>query len=200
MGDLKSGAGCPSRGRHSSGVRQRGYLVALAVRGYKARKAGSWTCANGIHDTLIWTKKGTMMAKERTLSIIKPDATERNITGEINSVIEKAGLRIVAQKRARWKRKDAEAFYAEHKERPFFKDLCKFMTSGPIILQVLEGEGAIKKYRELMGATDPAEAKRGTLRKKFAESKGRNAVHGSDSPKSATREIRLNFRAPEIVG
>jgi nucleoside-diphosphate kinase len=129
------------------------------------------------------------MATERTFSILKPDATNRNLTGEINAVIEKAGLRIVAQKR-----------YAEHKERPFFKELVSFMTSAPIVLQVLEGDDAVAKYREIMGATDPEAAKRGTIRKKFALSKGENSVHGSDSLKSASREIKLFFTAKEIVG
>ncbi len=140
------------------------------------------------------------MAIERTFSIIKPDATKRNLTGEINAVIEGAGLRIVAQKRVKWTKAQAQEFYAEHKERPFFKELVSFMTSEPIVLQVLEGEDAVAKYREVMGATDPAEAKRGTIRKKFALSKGENSVHGSDSPKSAAREIKLNFIAKEIVG
>lgn len=140
------------------------------------------------------------MAVERTFSIIKPDATQRNLTGEINALIEKAGLRIVAQKRVKWTKAEAQEFYAEHKERPFFKDLVAFMTSAPIVLQVLEGENAVARYREIMGATDPAEAKRGTIRKRFALSKGENSVHGSDSPKSAAREIKLNFTAKEIVG
>ncbi|MBN8913460.1 MAG: nucleoside-diphosphate kinase [Rhizobiales bacterium] len=140
------------------------------------------------------------MAKERTFSIIKPDATKRNLTGEINAVIENAGLRIVAQKRVKWTKAQAQEFYAEHKERPFFKELVSFMTSEPIVLQVLEGENAVAKYREIMGATDPSEAERGTIRKKFAVSKGENSVHGSDSPKSAAREIKLNFTAKEIVG
>ncbi len=141
-----------------------------------------------------------MMDIEQTMSIIKPDATERGITGEINSIIEKAGLRIVAQKRVRWRRADAEKFYAEHKGKPFFDELCSFMTSGPIVLQVLEGENAIQRYRATMGATNPAEAKRGTIRKRYAESLGRNSVHGSDSPTSASREIKLNFKPDEIVG
>jgi len=141
-----------------------------------------------------------MMAIERTLSIIKPDATKRNLTGEINSVIEKSGLKIVAQKRVRWTRPQAEKFYAEHKGKPFFKGLCDFMTSGPIVVQVLEGESAIVSYRETMGATDPEEAKRGTIRKRYALSKSHNSVHGSDSPESAEREIKLNFKPDEIVG
>jgi nucleoside-diphosphate kinase len=140
------------------------------------------------------------MAIERTLSIIKPDATARNLTGEINAVIEKAGLRIVAQKRVLWTLAKAQKFYAEHKERPFFDELCAFMTSAPIVVQVLEGEDAIAQYRKVMGATDPEQAKRGTLRKRFAISKAQNSVHGSDSPASAAREIALNFRADEIVG
>lgn len=140
------------------------------------------------------------MAKERTFSIIKPDATKRNLTGEINAVIEKAGLRIVAQKRVKWTKTMAGEFYVEHKARPFYKELVAFMTSAPIVVQVLEGENAVAKYREVMGATDPAEAKRGTIRAKFALSKGENSVHGSDSAASASREIKLNFKAAEIVG
>ena len=140
------------------------------------------------------------MAIERTFSIIKPDATRRNLTGAINAVIEKSGLRIVAQKRVRWTRAQAEKFYEEHKERPFYGELVDFMTSGPIVLQVLEGDGAIAKYREVMGATDPAQAAEGTVRKLFAVSKGENSSHGSDSPASADREIALNFRLDEIVG
>jgi nucleoside-diphosphate kinase len=141
-----------------------------------------------------------MMAIERTLSIIKPDATNRNLTGEINALIEKSGLKIVAQKRVRWTRPQAEKFYAEHKSKPFFKGLCDFMTSGPIVVQVLEGESAITSYRETMGATDPEAAKRGTIRKRYALSKAHNSVHGSDSPASAEREIKLNFKPDEIVG
>jgi nucleoside-diphosphate kinase len=140
------------------------------------------------------------MAAERTFSIIKPDATRRNLTGAINAVIEQAGLRIVAQKRVRWTAAQAQEFYAEHAARPFYGELCAFMTSGPIVLQVLEGEGAIAKYREVMGATDPKEAKDGTIRKLFAVSKGENSTHGSDSPESAKREIAMNFRLDEIVG
>jgi len=140
------------------------------------------------------------MAVERTFSIIKPDATRRNLTGAINAVIEKSGLRIVGQKRVRWARAQAEEFYAEHKGRPFYDELCTFMTSAPIVVQVLEGEDAIKKYREVMGATDPKEAAEGTVRKLFAVSKGENSTHGSDSPASAVREIALNFKPEEIVG
>jgi len=140
------------------------------------------------------------MAIERTLSIIKPDATGRNITGAINALIEKAGLRIVAQKRVRWTLADAQKFYSEHKGRPFYDDLCAFMSSAPIVVQVLEGENAIEEYRKVMGATDPEEAKRGTIRKRYARSKPQNSVHGSDSPASAAREIALNFHTDEIVG
>ena len=144
--------------------------------------------------------KDQHMAIERTFSIIKPDATRRNLTGAINAVIEGAGLRIVGQKRVRWTRAQAEKFYEEHAARPFYGELVDFMTSGPIVLQVLEGENAIAKYREVMGATDPAQAGEGTIRKQFAVSKGENSTHGSDSPGSAEREIALNFRLDEIVG
>jgi nucleoside-diphosphate kinase len=140
------------------------------------------------------------MASERTLSIIKPDATRRNLTGAINAKIEGAGLRIVGQKRVKWKKKDAEAFYKVHRERPFFKDLVKFMTSGPIVIQVLEGDNAVAKYREVMGATNPANAGPGTIRKEFAESIEANSVHGSDSPENARKEIKMCFKASEIVG
>ncbi len=140
------------------------------------------------------------MAIERTFSIIKPDATARNLTGAINAVIEKAGLKIIGQKRVRWSMAQAEKFYEVHKARPFFGDLVKFMTSGPIVVQVLEGEGAVKKYRDAMGATDPAKAETGTIRKQFAESIERNSVHGSDSPENAAIEIALNFKPEELVG
>jgi nucleoside-diphosphate kinase len=140
------------------------------------------------------------MAIERTFSIIKPDATARNLTGAINAMIEKAGLRIVAQKRVRWSKAQAEKFYEVHKERPFYRDLVTFMTSGPVIVQVLEGENAVKKYRDVMGATDPAKADAGTIRKELAESIERNSVHGSDSPDNAKLEIGLNFKPDEIVG
>jgi len=140
------------------------------------------------------------MATERTFSIIKPDATKRNLTGAVNAVIEKAGLRIVAQKRVRLTEAQAQEFYGEHNERPFFGELVTFMTSEPIVLQVLEGENAIAAYREVMGATDPAQAAEGTIRKLFALSKGENSVHGSDSATSAAREIGLFFEDDEIVG
>ncbi len=140
------------------------------------------------------------MAIERTLSIIKPDATRRNITGEIVAMLEKAGLRIVAQKRMRLTREQAEEFYAVHRERPFFASLVTFMTSGPVVVQVLEGENAIQRNRDIMGATDPAKAAEGTIRKRFAESIEANSVHGSDSPETAAREIRFFFSDIEIVG
>ena len=140
------------------------------------------------------------MAIERTLSIIKPDATARNQTGAVNALIEKAGLRIVAQKRVRWTRAQAKKFYEVHKARPFYADLVKFMTSGPIVVQVLEGENAVKAYRDVMGATDPAKAASGTIRKELAESIERNSVHGSDSAENAAAEIALNFRPDEIIG
>ena len=140
------------------------------------------------------------MAIERTLSIIKPDATARNLTGAVNALIEKAGLRIVAQKRLRWTKAQAEKFYEVHKARPFYGDLVKFMTSGPVVVQVLEGENAVKAYRDVMGATDPAKAAAGTIRKEFAENIERNSVHGSDSAENAATEIALNFRPDEIVG
>ena len=140
------------------------------------------------------------MAIERTLSIIKPDATARNLTGAVNALIEKAGLRIVAQKRVRWSKAQAEKFYEVHKARPFYGDLVAFMTSGPIVVQVLEGENAVKAYRDVMGATDPAKAASGTIRKELAESIERNSVHGSDSAENAAVEIALNFKAKEIVG
>ena len=140
------------------------------------------------------------MAVERTLSILKPDATAGNQTGAINALIEKSGLRNIAQKRVRWSKAQAEKFYEVHKARPFYADLVRFMTSGPIVLQVLEGDNAVKKYRDVMGATDPAKADKGTIRKEFAESIERNSVHGSDSAENAAIEIALNFRPDEIVG
>jgi nucleoside-diphosphate kinase len=140
------------------------------------------------------------MAVERTFSILKPDATERNLTGAINAIIEKAGLRIVAQKRVRISREQAEKFYAVHRERPFFRELVDFMISGPVVVQVLEGEKAIARYREVMGATDPAKAADGTIRKVHARSIGENSVHGSDAPDTAVREIAQFFSDNEIVG
>jgi nucleoside-diphosphate kinase len=140
------------------------------------------------------------MAIERTLSILKPDATRRNLTGRINARFEEAGLRIVAQKRLQLTRAMAEGFYAVHRERPFFNDLVSFMTSGPVVVQVLEGPNAVAANREIMGATDPAKAKQGTIRADFAESIEANSVHGSDSPETAAAEIAYFFAAVEIVG
>ena len=140
------------------------------------------------------------MAIERTLSIVKPDATRRNLTGQINARLEAAGLRIIAEKRLRLTREQAEAFYAVHAERSFFDDLCDFMISGPVVAQVLEGENAIVKNREIMGATNPANAKDGTIRKDFGETVEANSVHGSDSAETAAREIAFFFSDIEIVG
>jgi nucleoside-diphosphate kinase len=140
------------------------------------------------------------MATEQTFSILKPDATRRNITGAVNAVIEEAGLRIVAQKRIQMTRAQAETFYGVHRERPFFGELVEFMTSAPVVVQVLEGDNAIAKYREVMGATNPANAAEGTIRKKFAESVGENTVHGSDSAENAKIEIAQFFAGNEIVG
>jgi nucleoside-diphosphate kinase len=140
------------------------------------------------------------MAIERTFSIIKPDATARNLTGAVNALIEKAGLRVVAQKRIRMTRDQAETFYAVHKTRPFFGELVDFMTSGPVVVQVLEGEGAVLKYRDIMGATDPAKAAAGTIRKVHAKSIGENSVHGSDAPDTAAKEIAQFFCGNDIVG
>ena len=140
------------------------------------------------------------MATERTFSIIKPDATKRNLTGKIIDRFEEAGLRVVASKRIHMTREQAEGFYAVHKERPFFKDLCDFMISGPVVVQVLEGENAIAKNREVMGATNPKEAAPGTIRADFAESIEANSVHGSDAPETAAQEIKFFFGDDEIVG
>jgi len=140
------------------------------------------------------------MAIERTFSIIKPDATRRNLTGAINAVFEKNGLRIVGQKRILMSQAQAETFYGVHRERPFFKDLVSFMVSGPVVVQVLEGENAVAKNRELMGATNPANAAEGTIRKLFAESIEANSVHGSDSAENAATEIAYFFAGYELVG
>ena len=140
------------------------------------------------------------MALERTFSIIKPDATKRNLTGKIIDRFESNGLRVVASKRLHMSREQAESFYAVHKERPFFGELVSFMISGPVVVQVLEGENAIAKNREIMGATNPADADEGTIRKDFAESIEANSVHGSDAPETAAEEIRFFFSDDEIVG
>jgi nucleoside-diphosphate kinase len=140
------------------------------------------------------------MAVQRTFSIVKPDATKRNITGKVNAKIEDAGLCIIAQKRIQLSKEQAGEFYAVHKERPFYNDLVEFMTSGPVVVQVLEGENAIAKYREVMGATNPKEAEAGTIRAEFAESIDANTVHGSDAPETAAEEIPFFFSDDEIVG
>lgn len=140
------------------------------------------------------------MSVQRTFSIIKPDATRRNITGAINSKIEQAGLRIIAQKRIQLSEEQAKGFYAVHAERPFYNDLVEFMMSGPVVVQVLEGENAIARYREVMGATNPKEADAGTIRAEFAESIEANSVHGSDAPETAAQEIPFFFSDEEIVG
>lgn len=140
------------------------------------------------------------MALERTFSIIKPDATRRNLTGKVNAKLEEAGLRIIAQKRVHLTREQAEGFYEVHKERPFYGELCDFMVSGPVVLQVLEGENAVLKNRDVMGATNPADADEGTIRKEFAESIEANSVHGSDSAENAATEIAFFFTDAEIVG
>jgi len=140
------------------------------------------------------------MAVQRTFSIIKPDATKRNITGKVNAKIEAAGLRIVAQKRLQLTKEQAGGFYAVHSERPFYNDLVNFMMSGPVVVQVLEGENAIARYREVMGATNPADADAGTIRAEFAESIDANTVHGSDAPETAAEEIKFFFTDAEIVG
>ena len=140
------------------------------------------------------------MAVERTLSIVKPDATKRNLTGAVNAVIEESGLRIIAQKRIWLSEGQAEGFYSVHRERPFFKDLVSFMMSGPVVVQVLEADNAVAKYRDVMGATNPANAAEGTIRKRFAESIEANTVHGSDSLENAEREIAFFFTDQEIVG
>ena len=140
------------------------------------------------------------MATERTFSILKPDATRRNLTGAVNAVIEEAGLRIVGQRRIRMTKEQAEKFYEVHKERPFFGELVEFMISGPVVVQVLEGENAVAKYREVMGATNPANADEGTIRKTFSESVGENTVHGSDSLDNAKAEIAQFFQDSDIAG
>jgi nucleoside-diphosphate kinase len=165
-------------------------LAALRHRRYKPPRCASPD----------FSLKNSPMAIERTFSIIKPDATARNLTGAINAMIEGAGLRVIAQKRVRISREQAETFYAVHRDRPFFRDLVEFMISGPVVVQVLEGENAIAKYRDIMGATDPAKAAPGTIRKVHARSIGENSVHGSDAPDTAQKEIAQFFSGNEIVG
>jgi nucleoside-diphosphate kinase len=151
-------------------------------------------------DSFLQTWSLSGMATERTFSIIKPDATRRNLTGAVTKMLEDGGLRVVASRRIRMTREQAEGFYAVHRERPFFNDLVNFMTSGPVVVQVLEGENAVARNREVMGATNPAQADEGTIRKTFAESIEANSVHGSDSPENAKIEIDFFFKPEEIVG
>jgi nucleoside-diphosphate kinase len=160
--------------------------IAISPRDHKSLVHPNIVCSNP-------------MAIERTFSIIKPDATARNLTGAINALIEQAGLKIIGQKRVRITREQAETFYAVHRERPFFGELVEFMISGPVVVQVLEGDHAIAKYREIMGATDPAKAAAGTIRKTHARSIGENSVHGSDAPDTAAKEISQFFSGNEIV-
>jgi nucleoside-diphosphate kinase len=173
---------------------------------HSAGKTGlhfSCKCSISRRDPIFSTqskRRMNLMAVERTFSIIKPDATARNLTGAINAMVEQAGLRIVAQKRVRITRQQAEAFYAVHSARPFFGELVDFMISGPVVVQVLEGENAIGKYRDVMGATDPAKAAAGTIRKVHALSIGENSVHGSDASDTAAKEIAQFFSGNEIVG
>jgi len=174
------------------------YLPGRAVAGQLSLAVHRWRRYKPA--TSISALKDEIMAIERTFSIIKPDATARNLTGAVNALIEKAGLRIVAQKRIRMTRQQAETFYAVHKARPFFGELVDFMTSGPVVVQVLEGENAIVKYRDVMGATDPSKAAEGTIRKLHAKSIGENSVHGSDAPETAVVEIAQFFSGNEIVG
>jgi len=176
----------------SRALPRRADLAARECDGYKPAAPG---------ETPSSPRKGPiLMAIERTFSIIKPDATARNLTGAINAMIEQAGLRIVAQKRVRITREQAETFYAVHRERSFFGELVEFMISGPVVVQVLEGENAIAKYRDVMGATDPAKAAGGTIRKVHARSIGENSVHGSDAADTAAKEIAQFFAGNEIVG
>ena len=165
----------------------------------KGRKFGVYVDGE-LLDNNYKNEKEAEMAVERTLSIIKPDATKRNLTGKINAKFEDAGLRIVAQKRIQLTPAQAGVFYEVHKERPFYGELCDFMASGPVVVQVLEGEGAIAKNREVMGATNPADAAEGTIRKSYALSIGENSVHGSDAPETAAQEIAYWFSETEIVG
>jgi nucleoside-diphosphate kinase len=172
------------------------------IRAFSGASPGRLPKAGGadISPATPVVSQGKIMATERTFSIIKPDATARNLTGAVNAIIEKAGLRIVAQKRIRMTREQAETFYAVHKARPFFGELVDFMISGPVVVQVLQGEGAIAKYRDVMGATDPSKAAEGTIRKAHAKSIGENSVHGSDAPETAAIEIAQFFSGNEIVG
>jgi nucleoside-diphosphate kinase len=173
-----------------------GALAARKPHRYKPRNTHNPNNPGYLSDHV--QRRTKFMAVERTFSILKPDATARNLTGAINAMIEQAGLRIVGQKRVRISKEQAEKFYAVHKERPFYRELVEFMISGPVVVQVLEGEGAIAKYREVMGATDPAKADAGTIRKAHGTNVGENAVHGSDKPETAAREIGYFFGGYEV--
>jgi nucleoside-diphosphate kinase len=198
----------PEPERHGRGPNSAG--GGAAAKGLQCRKMARRTDSGGLlsgNDAVISPRnpphsviQGQIMAIERTFSIIKPDATARNLTGAVNAIIEKAGLRIVAQKRIQMTRAQAETFYAVHKARPFFGELVDFMISAPVVVQVLEGEGAIAKYRDVMGATDPSKAADGTIRKVHAKSIGENSVHGSDAAETAAIEIAQFFSGNEIVG
>src|SRR6056297_3622807 len=191
MSSIRSmGAGCPMRRAQSI----------AAFQCPNAMLSDRDRAARGVSRRHHPDMKEADMAVERTLSIIKPDATRRNLTGRINAKIEAAGLRIIAQKRIQMTPAQAGTFYAVHKERPFYGELCEFMASEPVVVQVLEGEDAIAKYREVMGATDPAEAAESTIPKDYALSKGENSVHGSDAPETAAEEIAYFFAGIELVG
>ncbi len=161
---------------------------------------GRYNPAKSLNPQILYLEEIPAMAIQRTFSIIKPDATRRNLTGKVVARLEEAGLRVVAQRRIQMTRAQAEGFYAVHKERPFFSSLCDFMTSGPVVVQVLEGENAVEKNREVMGATDPAKAAPGTIRAEFAESIEANSAHGSDSQENAAIEIAYFFSQVDIVG
>jgi nucleoside-diphosphate kinase len=178
-------------------IQETAALAALSGRRYKPR---TFFSSRSPSPSSCSSHQVTPMAIERTFSILKPDATERNLSGAINAMIEKAGLRIVAQKRIRMSRAAAEKFYEVHKARPFYGELVEFMTSGPVVVQVLEGDNAIAKYRDVMGATDPAKAAEGTIRKVHAKSVGENSVHGSDAADTAQKEIEQFFSKTEITG
>ena len=175
-----------------------GILNALSIRGIW--DLNTFLPPNWTKLTFLRCRDESRMALERTFSILKPDVTKRNLTGAVNALIEKSGLRIIAQKRVEMTKKQAETFYDVHRERPFFGELVTTMISGPVVVQVLEGEDAIKKYREVLGATDPAKAEPGTIRKEFAISLTENSAHGSDAPETAQIEIAQWFSGNEIVG
>jgi nucleoside-diphosphate kinase len=182
------------------GLVHRLFVLRLSGRTLAAPPSGRYKPPRHFAAYPLRSRGRILMAIERTFSIIKPDATARNLTGAINAMIEQAGLRIVAQRRVRITREQAETFYAVHRERPFFRELVDFMISGPVVVQVLEGDNAIARYRDLMGATDPAKAADGTIRKVHAKSIGENSVHGSDAADTAAKEITQFFSGNDIVG